>query len=78
MVGVGGSNKPSASTSVETVEYYPYQVKGYQNSYPHRTLVVLMPTDARDLSGPNAAPLEGHPALGIVTDRIRETLSERF
>src|ERR1700731_392006 len=51
-LGLGGSNAPSAPTSVETVEYYPYQVKGYQGSYPHRTIVVLLPSDSRDLNGP--------------------------
>ena len=76
-VGLGGSGEPSAPTSVETVEYYPYQVKGYQNSYPHRTIVILLPTDARDLNGPNAAPKDGQPAIGIVTDQS-ETVIQRL
>ena len=72
------SEQPSATTSVETVEYYPYQVKGYQNSYPHRSIVVLMPTDARDLSGPNAAPLDGQPAIGIVTDQSENIIQRLY
>ncbi len=31
---VGGGAPAPATTSVQTLEYYPYQVKGYQNSYP--------------------------------------------
>ncbi len=77
-VGVGGSNQPSTPTSVETVEYYPYQVKGYQNSYPHRALVVLLPTDARDLNGPNAAPSDGQPAIGIVTDQSENIIQRLY
>src|ERR1035441_1102460 len=59
LIGLGGPSQPSAPTSVQTVEYYPYQVKGYQNSYPHRTIVVLLPADSRDLNGPNAAAKDG-------------------
>jgi len=61
--------QPAATTSVETVEYYPFQVKGYQNSYPNRSIVVLLPTDSRDLNSPNLAPNNGQPAVGIVTDQ---------
>jgi hypothetical protein len=68
-VGGGGTSPSEPTTSVETVEYYPYQIKGYQNSYPRRTIVILMPTDARDLSGPNSAPMGNQPAIGIVTDQ---------
>ena len=35
-------------TSIETLSYFPFQVKGYQNSYPRRRMLVLMPVDARD------------------------------
>lgn len=35
-------------TSVDTLSYYPFQVKGYQNSYPRRRVLVLMPLDSRD------------------------------
>ena len=34
--------------SVETVEYYPFQVKGYQNTYPRRRIVVAQVIDAPD------------------------------
>jgi len=76
---VGGGGSPSApTTSVETVEYYPYQIKGYQNSYPRRAIVILMPTDARDLSGANAAPMGNQPAIGIVTDQSDNVIQHLY
>jgi hypothetical protein len=78
LVGLGSQTQPSTPTSVQTLEYYPYQVKGYQNSYPHRTIVVLLPTDARDLNGPNATPLEGQPAVGIVTDQSENIIQRLY
>jgi hypothetical protein len=62
---VGGGAPAPVTTSVQTLEYYPYQVKGYQNSYPNKTILILMPSDARDTSG-DAAPLNGVPAIGTV------------
>ena len=73
----GGGSTPSETTSVETIEYYPYQVKGYQNTFAHRTMIVLLPVDGRDLSGPNNAPKDGQPAIGIVTDR-NENIIQRL
>ncbi|MGH7924259.1 MAG: hypothetical protein ACREQH_06680 [Candidatus Binatus sp.] len=67
-VNEGGGTAAAPTTSVQTLEYYPYQVKGYQNSYPKKTIVILMPADARDMTG-NTAPLNGNPAIGIVTDQ---------
>lgn len=67
-VGLGSQAPAVASTSVEKLEYYQYQVKGYQNSFPHRSILVLMPTDRRDFSQagtPDHAPLNGNPAIGI-------------
>ena len=78
LIGLGGPSQPSAPTSVQTVEYYPYQVKGYQNSYPHRTIVVLLPADSRDLNGPNAAAKDGQPAIGIVTDQSENVIQRLY
>jgi hypothetical protein len=63
---VGGGAPAPVINSTQTLEYYPYQVKGYQNSYPKKTILVLMPVDARDSTG-DAAPLNGNPAIGVVT-----------
>jgi hypothetical protein len=56
-------------TSVETLSYFPFQVKGYQNSYPRRRILVLMPVDVRDFkdaAGQEHAPTNGNPATGVM------------
>lgn len=61
------ANEPP--TSVETLSYYPFQVKGYQNSYPRRRILVLMPADARDFKeavGQSHEPDNGNPATGVM------------
>jgi hypothetical protein len=63
---VGGGTAAPVVNSTQKLEYYPYQVKGYQNSYPRKTILILMTADARDTSG-DAAPLDGNPAIGTVT-----------
>jgi hypothetical protein len=66
---VGMSNTPApATTSVQTIEYYPFLVKGYQNSFPHRTILILIPNDAREMAG-DTAPLNGNPAIGVAVDK---------
>ncbi|HLX03961.1 MAG TPA: hypothetical protein VKR28_00440 [Candidatus Binatus sp.] len=67
-VNEGGGTAAAPTTSVQTLEYYQYQVKGYQNSYPKKTMVILTPTDARDTSG-GGAPLNGNPAIGVIDDQ---------
>ena len=67
-VNEGGAGTAAApTTSVQTIEYYQYQVKGYQNSYPKKTILILTPADMREATG-NAAPLNGNPAIGLVND----------
>ena len=78
LVGLGGPSQPPAPTSIQTLEYYPYLVKGYQSTYPHRTILVLLPTDARDLNGPNAVPIDGQPAIGIVTDPAEKVIQRLY
>jgi hypothetical protein len=59
-------------TSVETVEYYPYLVKGYQGTYLRRRLLVIPVADARDFKDAGNyghQPSEGHPAVGVTLDR---------
>jgi hypothetical protein len=77
---VNGPESSSSSTSMQKLEYYPFQVKGYQNSYPRRTVMVLMPTVAADISNVpvgETAPLNGNPAIGQVFDQSG-TLTERL
>lgn len=70
---VGVNNAPApATTSMQTLEYYPFQVKGYQNSFPHRSILILTPTDARDMVGTgvsDTAPLNGNPQIGVAVDK---------
>ncbi len=62
------ANEPP--TSVEPLAYYPFQVKGYQNSYARRRILVLMPADARDFkdaAGQSHEPADnGNPATGVM------------
>jgi len=65
----GGVGESSIPTSIQKLEYYPYQVKGYQGTFPQRMVLVLMPTDDREFTGAGAAdhaPLDGRPAVGVV------------
>ena len=36
-----------APVSIQTLQYYPFQVKGYQKSFPAKKIIVLAATDAR-------------------------------
>ncbi len=67
-VNEGGGTAAAPATSIQTLEYYQYQVKGYQNSYPKKTILILVPADVRDVTG-DAAPLNGNPAIGVATDQ---------
>jgi hypothetical protein len=58
--------------SIQTVEYYPFQVKGYQNTYPKRKMDVLTPVDGRtfqDEAATDHSPYQGQPAIGVVLGR---------
>jgi hypothetical protein len=70
-----------APVSIQTVEYYPFQVKGYENTYPKRRVVVAPVVDARDFSDAGAAghePYEGHPAIGGVLGRKSEVYQRLY
>jgi ABC-type uncharacterized transport system auxiliary subunit len=63
---------PLEPISMQKLEYYPYQVKGYQSSYPQRTVLVLRPVEAREFldSGTNDhAPHGDDPAIGITRNQ---------
>jgi len=68
----GGAGEMNVTTSVHKFEYYPYLVKGYQSSFPRRTVLILMPTEDREFTGTGAsnhAPLDGKPEIGVVIDQ---------
>ena len=61
--------------SIQTVEYYRFQVKGYENTYPKRRVAVASIVDARDFTDAGAAghePYQEHPAIGAVLGRKGE------
>lgn len=67
-------------TSIQAVQYYPFQVKGYQNTYPNRRAVVTAATDSRDFTdvgGADHAPSDDHPAIGMVLNQ-RGKVMERL
>jgi hypothetical protein len=74
----GGVTMPKGPVSVQKLEYYPYQVKGYQNTYPDRSLVVLMPVDARPDRdpGPDAPP--GKVFIGVIEDRDKTIIQRLY
>ncbi|MGH7917105.1 MAG: hypothetical protein ACREQE_06520, partial [Candidatus Binataceae bacterium] len=58
--------------SVQTLEFYPYQVKGFEKTYPKRSIMVLPPVDARDFrdaAGVGHEPYNGNVAIGVVLDQ---------
>ncbi|HKV56461.1 MAG TPA: hypothetical protein VJN94_17640 [Candidatus Binataceae bacterium] len=71
------NNQPVAMppSSVQIVEYYPFQVKGYENTYPKRPVLVLPAIDARDFkdaAGMAHTASDGNPAIGVIRDRSGE------
>jgi len=78
---LSGGGEPTVPTSVQKLEYYPYQVKGYQSTFPRRTVLVLVPADDRDFTGTEAAnhaPLDGKPAIGVVIGQDNNVLQRLY
>jgi len=77
---LGGPETELAATSIEKLEYYPYLVKGYQGSYPSRTVLILMPVDNRefvDTATDDHAPQGVDPAIGVTLDQ-KQAVSQRL
>jgi hypothetical protein len=69
------------ATSVQSVQYYPFLVKGYENMYPKRRAVVLPATDQRDFAdtgGADHSPNGGRPAIGAVVDQQGKVIERLF
>jgi hypothetical protein len=67
--------------STQALQYYPFQVKGYQNSYPKRRVMVLAVDDMRDFkdtSGAAHSPDRGNPAIGVVRDKSGEIVQRLY
>ncbi len=75
-----GGQAAMPAVSIQTLQFYPYLVKGFQNSYPKRTIVVLTPTLLRDFAQADNAdhtPYQGHPAIGVILDQ-RDHVDQRL
>ncbi|MGH7907296.1 MAG: hypothetical protein ACREP6_11785, partial [Candidatus Binataceae bacterium] len=73
----GGNTAPD----IQTVQYYPYQVKGYQKSYPARRIMILMPADshrAPNTAGISAAPYGGDIAVGASENSSGQVSEELY
>jgi hypothetical protein len=79
---VGLQSGPSLeAVSIQKLEYYPYQVKGYQGSFPQRTVVVLRPVEAREFLGSGAndhAPHGDDPAIGITRNQTGNVVQRLY
>jgi hypothetical protein len=67
--------------AIQTLQYYPFQVKGYQKSYPEKRIVVLTATDVRsfkDAGSSNHDSYQGHPAIGVVLDRQGQVAQQLY
>jgi len=84
LAGCATTSQPStaaATVSIQTLQYYPFQVKGYQKTYPNKRIIVLTAIDARtfrDASGTNHQPYDGHPAIGVVLDRHNQVAQQLY
>jgi hypothetical protein len=75
-----GGQAAMPAVSIQTLQFYPYMVKGFQNSYPKHTIVVIMPTLLRDFTQAGNAdhtPYQGHPAIGVILDQ-RDQVDQRL
>lgn len=77
----GQAGPPLQAVSIQKLQYYPYQVKGYQDSYPQRTVIVLRPVEAREFSDLGAfdhAPHGNDPAIGITQNQTGRTIQHLY
>jgi hypothetical protein len=67
--------------STQALQYYPFLVKGYENDFPKRTVIVLGAVDARDFkdtSGAAHSPDNGSPAIGVIRDKSGEIVQRLY
>jgi hypothetical protein len=68
-------------TSTQVLQYYPFQVKGYQNTYPKRQVIVLPAVDTRDFKDTSGAPHlpdKSGPAIGAIRDKSGEIVQRLY
>jgi len=67
--------------SIQKLQYYPFQVKGYQKGFPAKHIVVLSAADARsfkDAGSVNHEPYQEHPAIGVILDRHGQVAQQLY
>lgn len=69
---------PTAAVSTQKLEYYPYQVKGYQKTYPNRTFLVLMPVDARPHRKTRSDAPAGEVPIGVLTNKANKIVQRLY
>jgi hypothetical protein len=77
----GSDQVALAPISIQTVQYYPFQVKGYQKSFPNKHIVVLTAPDSRtfkDSATIGHEPYEGHPAIGVILDHRGQVVQRLY
>lgn len=79
------SREPSIpEVSIEPLEYYPGEVKGYQDSYPLVHILVLLPTDSRhppvskDVDYLNRTVPAGSVEVGAISDQTGAILQRIY
>jgi hypothetical protein len=85
LAGCAATNEESPELepiSIQTLQYYPFQVKGYQNSFPSaKRIVVLTTPDIRNFKEAGAvshSPYQGHPAIGVILDHHGRTKQQLY
>jgi hypothetical protein len=70
-----------APVSIQAVQYYAFQVKGYENTYSKRRVAVVAAVDARDFkdtAGISHDPDQGRPAVGAILDEHSKVLQRLY
>ncbi len=68
-------------SSVVTVQYYPRFLKGYEDSYPLRPIMVLRPVDDREFPqrwSKDHQPSNGYPAVGVIMDAKQQVIERLY
>jgi len=84
LAGCASANRDNlaiAPVSIQALQYYPFQVKGYQKSFPNKRIVVLTSADARSFKEAGSVshePYQGHPAIGVILDRYDQVAQRLY
>jgi len=71
------SSVETPATSIQTVEYFPFLVKGYEGTFPRKRMLVLPAVDTRP-SDERGAELNGHPAIGVIENQDSQIVERLY